>query len=256
MTVEKCYVGHSKNSLDTTDPSFLIHEVVSTFGQYVEFHVSMGTQEAVSQVRSGANSRQTAFDFLMQAQKNLPLPTLPERISARTRKDDLYNTITDLLEQMDLFLTSTEASAGGKQLVRALCNTLWYIDGRHDTFSARSLDIPDVFTQLQGYNRPELSKHWKRNHTNLNAVELRGLSSELFTVLLNPFFKKSPRWCMFQVQVELLAKNLASYADYLGEKSKHMKSHHSSSASSRQVEENLSFSFLPVSACDLLCWMP
>ena len=155
MTVEKCYVGHSKNSFDATDPSLLIHEVVSTFGQYVKFHVSVGTQDAESQVHSGANGRRSAFDFLMQLQKNLALPTLPERISARTRKDDLYNAITDLLEQMDLSLTSTEASAGGKQLVKALYNTLWYIDGRHDIFSARSLNIKDVFAQFQGYNRPD-----------------------------------------------------------------------------------------------------
>ena len=46
MTVEKCYVGHSKNSLDAIDPSLLIHEVVSTFGQYVKFHVSVGMQDA------------------------------------------------------------------------------------------------------------------------------------------------------------------------------------------------------------------
>ena len=77
----------------------------------------MGTQNAESQVHSGANGRRTAFDFLLQAQKNLALPTLPEQISAHTRKDDLYNAIIDLLEQMDLSLTSTEASAGGKQLM-------------------------------------------------------------------------------------------------------------------------------------------
>lgn len=188
-----------------------------------------------------------AFDLMIQAQKDKALPTLPQRIPARTKKDDLYNAIIDLLEQMDLTLTSMEASGGGKQLVRALCNTLWYIDGRHETFSDRSFNIPDVFSQFQGYNRPELSKHRKRDHSNLNAVELRGLSSELFTVLLNPFFKRSC-WCMFQVHVELLAKSLASYVNYLGERNKQMKSHHSALAPSRQIEDNLAISFLPVSA--------
>ena len=97
------------------------------------------------------------------------------------------------------------------------------------------------------YNRPELSKHRKRDHLNLNAVELRHLSSELFTVLLNPFFKRS-RWCMFQVHVELLAKSLASYVDYLGERNKQMKSSHSALAPSRQLEDNLAISFLTVLA--------
>ena len=90
----------------------------------MKFHVSLGTQNAKNQARSGANSRQNAFDFLMQAQKNLALPTLPKQISARTSMDDLCNIINDLLEQMDQSLTSTEAVTGGKHLMRALCNTL------------------------------------------------------------------------------------------------------------------------------------
>ena len=53
---------------------------------------------------------------------------------------------------------------------------------------------------------------------------------------------------MFKVHVELLAKSLADYADYLAEKNKHMKNHHSACNPSRQVEDNLSISFIPVSA--------
>jgi len=60
--------------------------------------------------------------------------------------------------------------------------------------------------------------------------------------------QSSVHWCMFQVQVELLSNKLATYADYLGEKNKLMKSHHSSTTRSRQVEENLFISFLPASA--------
>ena len=128
-----------------------------------------------------------AFDVLMQSQRDQSLPTLADRIPTRTRKDDLYNAVIDLLEQMNLTLPRNEANMGGMQLVRALCNVLWYIDGRHDTFSARSCNIPEVFSQFQGFSKPELSKHRKREHSNLTGVELSGLSSELFTVLLNPF---------------------------------------------------------------------
>ena len=229
VTVEKCYVGHAKNSLDVTDPALLIHEVVSSFGQYVKFQVRVGicTSDMEYQVCSGCRV-QNAFDVIMQAQKDQSLPTFPERVPVRTKKDDLFNAIIDLLEQMNLTLTRNEANAGGKQLVKVLCNTLWYIDGRHDTFSARSFNIPDVFAQFQGFNRPELSKHRKREHRNLNADELRGLSSDLFAVLLNPFLRRSS-WGMLQVHIEILAQSLASYADYLGEKNKHMKIHHSTS---------------------------
>ena len=131
--------------------------------------------------------------------------------------------------------------------MRTLCNVLWYIDGWHDTFSAHSCNVPDIFSQFQGFNLPELSKHRKREHADLNGVELRGLSSDLFAVLLNPFWRR-PTWSMFNVHVELLAKSMADYADYLAEKNKHMKSHHSTCVPSCQVEENLSISFIPVSA--------
>ena len=37
MTIENCYVGHAKNSLDITDPSLLVQEVVSIIGHYVKY---------------------------------------------------------------------------------------------------------------------------------------------------------------------------------------------------------------------------
>ena len=37
MTVEKCYVGHMKTSLDVTDPSLLVQEVISSIGHYIKF---------------------------------------------------------------------------------------------------------------------------------------------------------------------------------------------------------------------------
>ena len=91
-----------------------------------------------------------AFDILKQSQGDQSLPTLPERISAHTRKDELYcnNAIIDLLEQLNL----------------TLC-----------------------------------------------------------------------------------AKSLTYYADYLLEKNKHVKSQHALNVPSRQIEANLSMSFIPVS---------
>ena len=34
-------------------------------------------------------------------------------------------------------------------------STLWYIDGMHDTLNERSCNIPTVFNQFSGYNKPE-----------------------------------------------------------------------------------------------------
>ena len=144
-----------------------------------------------------------------------------------------------------LLYHATRQDQGGKQLVRTLCNVLWYIDGRHDTFSSRFCNIPDIFSQFQGFNRPELSKHRKREHANLSGVEFRDLSSELFAILLNPFWRR-PSWSIFKVHVELLAKSLADYADHLAEKNKHMKNHHSACSSSRRQPFNFIHSSVSV----------
>ena len=186
---------------------------------------------------------------LMQAQKNLALPTLPEQFSARTRKDDLYNAIIDLLEQMDLswhlhvLKLLLEKSISWEHCAIPLGSSL------HGT-SMGGMTPFGPFTQHSRYvfpvSRVQQTRIVKASET--RSYESQCRSSEFFTFLLNPFFKKSPHWCMFQVLVELLAKSLSSYANGLGEKNKHMKSRHSSSAFSRQVEDNVSNSFLPVSA--------
>ena len=109
MTVEKCYVRHTKTSLDITDPSLLVQEVISSFGHYmyIKFKVRGASGKCDTQPTGPV---QNAFAVLMQSQRDLSLPTLPDRIPAHTKKDDL-------LEQMNLTLPRNEAGSGGKQLV-------------------------------------------------------------------------------------------------------------------------------------------
>ena len=122
----------------------------------------------------------------MQSSISLSCPEVPSRISAKNRKDDLYNALIDLLEEKNLMLARSES---GKRLVKALCNVLWYIDGQHETLSARSCHVPKIFLPFQSYNKPELLKHRKREHTNLSETELQSLSSDLFVLLLNSYWK-------------------------------------------------------------------
>lgn len=103
----------------------------------------------------------------------------------------------------------------------------WYIVGRHETLSSRSCDIPEVFSQFQEFNKPELSKHRKHQHSNLIESELRGLSSELFTVLLHYFWKQSPGPCLIYMLNYLLKAWLIMLTIYLT-----MKAHHSSNVPS------------------------
>ena len=121
------------------------------------------------------------------------------------------------------------------------CGTLMVVM-RLEKWSCR---IPLIFSKFQGYNVPEMSKHRKRDHSNMNSSELKTLSSDLFTVLLCPFWKQ-PQWLTFKVHVEGLAKCLLDYSEYLGESNKKMKQHHLATVPSRQLATNLSISFLPV----------
>ena len=102
-----------------------------------------------------------------------------------------------------------------------------------------------IFLQFQGYNQPELSKHRKREHTNMKSSELQALSSDLFTLLMCSFWKQ-PQWLAFKLPVEGLAKCLVDYCDYLDENNKKMKLYHLSTVPSRQLTNNLLISFLPV----------
>ena len=91
-----------------------------------------------------------------------------------------------------------------------------------------------------------MSKHRKRDHTNMTSSELKALSADLFTVLLCPFFWKQTQWLDFKAHVKGLAKTLLDYSDYLHQSSKRMKEHHLAVLPSRQLATNLTISFLPV----------
>ena len=251
VVLKSCYVGHSKNSLDSTSLDLLVFEIASAFGQYVKYVVTKSTTrtESLPGVSSSLSDNSTngsvrnAFCVLMASAAELKVP---ERKAARTKKDDLYNGIVDLLEELNMLFPASLVKTSGSRLVTAVCYALWYIDGTHDTLAARSFNIPSVFSHFQGYNKPELSKHRKRDRANLCETELRKFSSNLFTELLGTYWSRSSGWILFRDQVEALAKSMGDYADYLSEKNKSVKKQHAQLSSSRQLEENLSITFVSV----------
>ena len=240
VKLDSCFVGKEKHCLDKTDASFPISDVISTFGPYVKLFVSFADANVDPAPRAPVRN---AFDVMMLAQRSLSVPVVPSKISVHTKKDVLYNDLVLLLEQENLKLSRDDAN--GKRLLKALTNALWYIDGRHETLQKRSCRIPLIFSKFQGYNLPEMSKHRKCDHSNMNSSELKALSSDLFTLLLCSFWKQ-PQWLTFKVHVEGLAKCLLDYSEYLGESNKKMKEHHLAMVPSRQLATNLSIYFLPV----------
>ena len=63
------------------------------------------------------------------------------------------------------------------------------IDGNHRTLADRGCQVPTMFEHFQGYNKPELRKKRKIDHTNLNGSEIQAHSVSLFTLAGNSYMK-------------------------------------------------------------------
>ena len=102
---------------------------------------------------------------------------------------------------------------------------LWYVDGHHHTFADCYHPIPSLFDGFTGYNTPELSKHRKRSHTNLNADTLKSHVGNLKNFLLCPWMKKQG-WATIRTTTEGLAEAMESYAVELFEKNRAVQKQH------------------------------
>ena len=70
----------------------------------------------------------------------------------------MYNDLLHLLESKKLKLQSSEIHSFGERLVKALRDTLWYVDGHHEAFSQWSTAPSSVFKTFKDYNCPEKNK--------------------------------------------------------------------------------------------------
>ena len=93
-------------------------------------------------------------------------------------------------------------------------NTLWTIDGNHQTSADRSCQVPTMFDHFQGYNRPELRKKCKIDHSKLNGNEIQAHSVSLFSLAANSYMKRK-QWLAIHESILRLADNLWKYASYL-----------------------------------------
>lgn len=100
---------------------------------------------------------------------------------------------------------------------------------------------------LQSPNRPELSKHRKRQATNMSGTVIQYLSSHLFDCLQAGYWNRS-NWIQIKGDVEQFAQSLAHYSEYLEKSLKKIRLNHSLPSPVRELSDNLHFQFLPV--CD------
>ena len=98
---------------------------------------------------------------------------LPPWISQpHKKKDELHNAVIHFLEKDSLTWTSSEVDRGlASMTVKSLTDVLWCVDRHQSKFSERSCDLPSLFGEFTGYNKPEMAKHWKRSSMTLRYVE-------------------------------------------------------------------------------------
>ena len=120
------------------------------------------------------------------------------------------------------------------------------MDGHHEKLKRQSAPIPDYFGRFTGYNLPELSKHRKRQHTNLSSSILKSLSSSLFQNLQASFWN-NVSFRQLQKHTQLLAQSMANYSDYLSSQNKTMKNLNAKPVPVRQLSNALTLKHVPAS---------
>ena len=156
---------------------------------------------------------------------------------------DLHkNDLIEYLDQSKLYFTS-EADTLGANLVQALCDLLWYIDGHHDTLKQQQCPIPKVFSTFIGYNIPETSKHRKRTISNISSDYLKPIVSSLFSILQSSYWKKES-WKKFHGDVQALTAAIHQYIGHLDRQNKKVAVRHSSTVPVRTMGDAISIKYI------------
>ena len=163
------------------------------------------------------------FSVLMNSARQLQAPSLPNRISEVTnQKQKLRNDVIHFLEGRQLAWQRSEVVGVGEGFVKALVDTLWYMDGHHHVLKNRSHEVPESLQHFTGYNVPESSKHRKRKVQNLSEGTIREFSNTLFTCLQSTYWERSG-WKDLKLDIQSVATLLSDYATYLREQNKKAK---------------------------------
>ena len=237
--IAEVFVGNSKESLSLkANPDLAVNSVAKEFGKFIKFFVDTSEDVCVVEVQ-----RPNAFDILKQSQLEISRKKVPSCIQERNKKDKLYNEIIYYLELKKLHWNSNEVNSSGTNFVKSLCEVLWYIDGHQSTISARGYQIPACFKDFQGFNAAELSKHRKRSAGNMSADIIQSLSTKLFRLLQANYFSRE-NWASMRQSCELLANTLHLYACEIQDKSKVMKTIHSSGTPWRSIDKSMDILYL------------
>lgn len=136
------------------------------------------------------------------------------RIETPNKKLELKNHLIDWLQKNKLGWDSSYAKQLGVAFVNTLANTLGLSMATIVPWLNEGMEVPPLFESFQGYNKPELNKKRKLDHTKLTASDLHVYSGSLFTLAGNSYMKRQQ--CLGVREAVLrLADNLRKHASYL-----------------------------------------
>ena len=181
----------------------------------------------------------------MASNSKLYLPPSPsDSAVSKSKKAGMKKDIILMLEEKELGWNHWSVSSEGENFVNILTECLWCLDGHHSTLKDRCIEIPSAFQHLQGYNKPEASKHRRKDATNLDASKLDAYSSSLNKLLLQPWFD-TKRWTGMRQSTTMLAEYMTKYAAYLKAKCDTVKKHHATLTPVRSASDCESFCLIP-----------
>ena len=212
--------GKNKAAMIQVSPQCTVSDVVSTLGQYIEFTVAKPTEsfplESTIIIDDDSPSSGTKNAFVLLMASSRQTSSLPTKWEIRTpnKKLEMKNDVIDFLEKNKLGWDPSHVQSCGTTFINTLVDSLWYIDGNHQTLTDRGYAIPAMFEAFTGYNRPEARKKRKRSHTNLTASDLEAQSSSLYS-LAGSSYMRHQNWRSVREAVLRLAESLRQYSNYL-----------------------------------------
>ena len=219
--VVNCSISKTLDSVEkiSVDLGFNVTECCAINGRYVRF---------ITEKDSNSAPLQNAATVLMASASKLRLPSKllsMERYEKGRGDYRLHDDIIDFLDRKNLGFGAGLENTTGKQVVKALADTLFFLQPHLKTINGRIPNfIPSYFACVmeKSYNDPTAHKH---SVPPIKCEILGKLNESLYSVLLLPAIQSS-RWKDFTMAVRILSDNCHKYVIYLEEKAKVVQQNH------------------------------
>lgn len=172
--------------------------------KYIRFNVQTEKNNANQQTQQ---FERNALNVIME---NSRKPYFPSIKIKDTQRDVLYNDVLVLLKENQNEIAKT--------FIKQLVDVLWYIDPHHDKLAARSLHLPNIFKELNlyqrdgNYNTFYYTGHHKKEQ--LQREKLERLIKSLELSIGQPWTSEI-KWTDFILKVFELTSIIGKYAKYL-----------------------------------------